>query len=149
MYAVVTAAPVVRVHDGVTYEFPKLKRRDLGRLLVKWAAEDRARLLALMDQAGLPADAKASKLIEHDADSRLLSYVVRRCAEYERCDEVLLASLRSARPETTPENVADLPFGLGELVEIAVEVCGFRPSKEGGDADPKGAGQQINTSTGS
>lgn len=153
MFSTVTAAPVVRVADGQTYEFPKLKRRELGRLLAKWSAEDRARLIALFDQAAIPPDVKATRLAEHDADSRLLSYVLRRCVEYERCDEVLLASLRCAKPDTTAESVEALPFGLNELAEVALEVCGFRAPREqeGDSSGPKGgdASQPIGTSTGS
>ncbi len=110
-------APVVRVVNDVTHEFPKLTRKQVGGLTARWAAEDRARVLAVLDAGKISEPIRADKLIEFDRDSRGISYGLRCMSELSRADEVLELS----KPGADTSFVTML-----DIVDLACEVWGWK-----------------------
>ena len=125
-FATAVGAPLVRVAgDGKTYEFRKLKRTEIGRLLVRWAAEGRAALVKRLDECQLPPDKRWEHLTEFDDQARRVSYGYRCLFDYERAIEsVGLGYLVNGLPAQECDWDA-LPFTPDELVEIACAQWGF------------------------
>lgn len=110
-------APVVRVADDKPYTFPKLTRKQIGTLSAKWAAEDRARVVATLQAGKISEAVRADKLIEFDRDCRGISYGLRCMSELDRAYEVLHLSA----PDVEPSFVT-----LLDVVDLACEVWGWK-----------------------
>ncbi len=120
-------APVVRVVNDVTHEFPKLTRDQVGVLIAKWSAEDRVRLLKslkVLMAAGFSEDVRADKLLEFDRRVFCITYILRCTEQSDRVEEVL----RLSAPDIDPSFLATL-----DAMYLAREIIGW---KDEASADP-------------
>lgn len=111
-------APICRTVKGQTYSFPVLKRRQLGELLAKWAAEDRAALLVRMNEVKADSKDRLDRLSDFDHTSKMIVYLYRNIFQFGRAEEILSAS----NPSVV---IDDLPFTPDEIVDIALSVAGY------------------------
>lgn len=128
------ATPVCRTVGDKTYSFRKMKRREIGEFIARWASQDRARLKATFIECGLGGSEMAEKLSAFERDAELVSYGYRCLLETKRALEVLEAS---EFPVVSVEY--EYPFASDEVVDIACLTWGMKLSKTPeGDAQKKG-----------
>ena len=121
-----TAAPITKVVGGNTYTFPMLKRKHIGELLSRWAAEDRAHLLKNLEDSKVEGKDAFEKIEEFDRMSRLVSYGYQCLFEYTRACDVVAYSLKIEHPENDADAlIDDLPMTADELVTIACSLWGL------------------------
>ncbi len=149
MFTAACEAPIVRVKGEQTYEFPRLKRGQLGGLLARWGVQDRELLKVRLAEAGATPEQKLKELAELDEASRLLGYAYRSIFQFERAAETVEASLKLLLPGNG--TVDALPFGPEELFEVAAELWGMprpKPEKDVGRDNPPSDGAASPTPTG-
>lgn len=136
-----TNAPAIRVAEDKTFTFQKLKRKHLGEMVAKWKAKEQAEFIANSKELGLSPAEAIEKLDEHKDAWSMVSYWNRSILmSHERMMEVILASLKIANPNTTEQEVDDLPFSEEEMHELAFEIWWGQPLPH--DVDPEPADEK-------
>jgi len=124
-FADLSSEYVTATVGGVEHQFPMLKRGQIGKLMTKWAATDRAVLLRQCKEADATSAELLTALRIFDADAKLLSYFVVSLADVAHAQEVLTESLGAAGElEIHPRDMKDLALhvaGFGEFVTEPVE----------------------------
>lgn len=134
MNVVTTPGPVL----GTTVDFggkcyPAANCAEYADFQERWATEDRARLVASFDEAGIPPESRLAALRDLDFDVRGYTYPVRAAQEYARAVQVVKRLVGESAPELQwhPMNVVGLAvtlLGGGEWWEEITSAM----SKEGG-----------------
>jgi hypothetical protein len=122
--------PVIRVVEDKTFQFQKLKRRDLARLANKWVAKMRDEHLKNWKESNLDSEKMVEKLEAFDINSKAFSFAVHLIYQREFLYETILESLRYDNPTVTEEALDSLPFSDDELYAIALEIWGQKLKKE-------------------
>jgi hypothetical protein len=129
-------SPVCRTVDGTTHTFPKLKRKQIGVLFAKWAAEDRARLVRTLAEVSADVTTRLKALADFDDRSTTVSYGYGCLFEFSRAREVIRESMVTVDKAATDEAADDLPFTSDEIVELACLIVGMRPKGKSADPTP-------------
>lgn len=140
------AAVVVSV-NGTEFKFPKPKRRAIGELSKRWAAQDRERMKALHAEIELPIEKQYEELKRFDDESRMVSFAYGCLYQFDRALEALLLSIQIDNPNATLDTVDALPFPPDEIVVIACETWGMKRRREYETQSGEGAEKKIENST--
>lgn len=127
-FAAATGAPlIVTATDGGRVEIPKPKRRALGELYARWVAEDRARLVALLDAANATAELREQRLSEFADKARQVTYPLTCLHDYGRADETLMLTIAEEQVDRLDRDAALIAAGRCWGYRLDVPEDGQRP----------------------